>query len=191
MKQKWKIVSIKDCIKTLIIALILFAGVAFIPYSMGGEKSFFLLGVFPFSPNPVTAIADGQAKIIELLPTLEETISLIFPIINYVPIIYFSILALDVFFALLLLFFRVKALRILFKVISIILGVATIFCSLLLLICTLSGVIALSFGSLSVGFIESGLLSLILATLFSFFLIPKQFSWFSKPYRFEIKNKNV
>lgn len=197
MSEKWKHVSVGQCIGIIIGSLIL-ACVAFVPLTCIADGSGTITGVnFFFKGLPlvgteefqkVTAtIAGNSVTFINGIAkgALPEIVGIILNYaFTYNVYAYFGILALNVVCGLLLLLTRANGLRKFFKFFSVIFGIVMILVNITFLAEAVLNII------IQVGnetqfiylLLMSGVLPYIVLTLFSFILIFKQFGWFSDPY---------
>lgn len=191
MKQKWKIVSVKECIGIIILSLIFLISVSVIPCTVDGKESVFFLGLPLINANDVaTSISEGIVAIANVIGIDAAIYELIYKIIVYAPTVYTAILLFDILASLILSIFRTKPLRIIFRIFSIIFGFAMIYVFLSSLVSMIGIIFAAAKGSLTASFVLSGFISVAMITIFSFFMILKQFKWFRRPYNFEFKNRN-
>lgn len=197
MSEKWKHVSVGQCIGIIIGSLIL-AGVAFVPLTCIADNSGNITGVnffykgLPFIGverfQDVTAkIADNSFLFINGIAngSLPE---IVVTILNYAftynVYAYFGILAVNVVAGILLLIIRANGLRKFFKFFSVIFGIVMIFVNITFLAEAVSNfIIGMADKTTFINILLlSGVLPYIVLTLFSFILIFKQFGWFSDPY---------
>ena len=193
MKQKWKIVSVKECIGIIFLSLIFLISVSVIPCTVNNEQSVFILGLPLLTDKGVAiSIYEGITAFAVLLILNPEISKLVYNIIVYAPTVYTVILIADILFSLLLAILRAKPLRIIFRIFSMVFGVAFIYVFLSSLLSMIGIIIAAASGegALTASFVLSGFISIALITIFSFFMILKQFKWFRRPYDFEFKNRN-
>lgn len=187
MSDKWRFVSVGQCIRIIIFCLIP-ACVLFVPFSVGSaEGTILAFKKMPLIGNEEYFIYTGYSLEGLLRIIDNETVLEVFGFLfNYNFYAYFGILALTICFALALAICRVNVVRIVFRVFSILFAIAMIvlFFSYFAFFVG-SAVYYMSipgFEELSVHFLTGGIISNTAFALFSFILIFKYFKWFTKPY---------
>ncbi len=187
MSDKWRFVSVGQCVWIIIFCLISIC-VLFVPFSVGSADG----TILAFKKMPL--IGDGEYLMyagysLEGLSHIvedEKVLGIFNFLFEYNFYAYFGILILTICFALALAICRVNVVRIVFRVFSIIFAIAMIvlFFSYFAFFVG-SAVYYMSIPNLeelSVHFLTGGLISNAVFTLFSFILIFKYFKWFTKPY---------
>ncbi len=191
MKERWRNVSTKACVLTIIFSIVAIA-VAVIPFAFpeGGSLTF-TFSLLPLIGSGEIGLVAGAhiCSILGLIPQIPaEILSIIPDIYNYTLLVYFGILLADILFAVLLIITKFKALRIIFKIFSVIFSIAFLLIALVNLV-----YIAGIFYSIFVGGFENigdklllalrttGITTALGLTIFSFMLVKKQLKWFSKP----------
>lgn len=189
MNEKWRNVSIKECIGTILFAIFSCA-VALIPFAFGNGELIFSYARMPLVGDGEIIKFGGVAirNILDLIPQIPVYISENTEIIYYYTVLaYFAMLAADIVFALLLILFKSKILRIIFKFISVIFA----FAYFIIAIINLAYIVGsfLSIINDTENIIENiitlittyGITTALGFAIFGFALFKKQFKWFSKP----------
>ena len=189
MSDKWKYVSVGKCFKTILTALIM-ACVVFVPISFLTEAG----TVFTYTKLPyvgdgsITVLFENEARYLSLvLPGLNESqFGLVTTVLQYAFYTYFIILAVDIFFSLVLILFRSKVLRKLFELFSALFGLLMIVIALSLLAYVGLNALAVLKGETGLNdIVFTGGVPLMLAMfILSIILIFKQFTFFKRPYPF-------
>ncbi len=184
LNEKWRKVSVKQCISILIYACIAFL-VVFIPFAFSGGIKFTistlpLIGSGEFTTSGGTAIYNLLSKIFNV--PLVASVALYFSIVTA----YFIMLILDIIFALLLILTKSKALRIVFKIFSIIFSVVFFVVALVNILCV-AGLIVTAFTNPNIGtgvadmFKNRGIFAILAMIILSFMFFKMQMFWYSKP----------
>ncbi|MBE7087483.1 MAG: hypothetical protein E7369_04195 [Clostridiales bacterium] len=181
MSESSETVSKKQCISTIIFCAIA-SLVAFLPYTLSpyrpaieGMTSGYFFSLIP----------EAIGSLEQLFPIPPELLSMLQGFsVSFMPT-YFSILAMDIVAALLLLIFRSNILRVIFKIMSVVLAFYMIVVSLMALLSIIGSVfyfmgIVPPNDPAFVMLIVSSNLPFLGIYLFSTILIRKQFKWFSK-----------
>ncbi len=190
MSERWRNVSIKKCLGTILLAIIACA-VAVIPFTFGGSDGL----VFTF--KKLQYVGDGSIKIagegsiltiLNLIPKIPSSITdLVGDIYNYSTLVYFGILALDIVFSLLLIVTRFNFLRKIFRIFSIIFTIAFILIVILnlLYIAGIIYVLTEDFKNIGKNFVtafkSTGFTTALGFVFFGIILARKQLRFFKKP----------
>lgn len=192
-----KNITVGQCVKMIVLCVILIAVSLFIPFSFMKDGAFELS--FTFSKLPLigngefvlTALQslDGFGRFI----TMPETVTniLTYPM-SYFIYVFYSILLIDLIFAIFLLIFKNNILRRIFRIFSIIFGILMIviaLCSVITILGFIGQMLSVNFDMEVITKIltENGLITFIALLSISCTMIKKQFTWFPAPY----KNKLV
>lgn len=189
MNEKWRNVSVKECIGTILFAIFSCA-IALIPFSFGDGELIFSYARMPFVGDGEIIKFGGAAilNILDLIPQIPAYIGENTEIIYYYTVsAYFIMLAADIVFALLLILFKSKILRIIFKFISVIFA----FAYFIVAIVNLAYIVGSFLNVINdtenivdniITLITSyGITTALGFVIFGFVLFKKQFKWFSKP----------
>lgn len=187
MSDKWKYVSVGNCIKTIIVALIMLC-IVFVPISFATDAG----TVFTYAKLPVvgdgtvSALFETEASYVSLILTNlnESQINLIQTVSTYAFYAYFIILAADVVFAFILAIFRSRVMRKIFEIISILFGIAMIVISLSSLAFVVLNILAVLKGSADFNTIvyTGGVTTMLAMFVLALILVFKQFKFFRKPF---------
>ena len=182
-KQSWKFVSVWNCIKIIIFAIVALA-IIFIPVSINGESvsTYKILPIIGDGSFFETFINDNLASsIATIIPTIGAmgTVSTIFTVSTYA---FFIIIAIDVVFAILLIITRSNLLRAIFRLFSILFWFAMLFIGLAYLLY----VVAIVYGAIINGtltkLVDMGILIGLGFNVAALFICKKQSKWFKKPF---------
>ncbi len=183
-KDEVKNINVGQCVGT-IFACLFACLIVFVPFHFG-STSVLYKDVMPI-------IGDGSAQIthLDMTTTFFETFNLNYSTIlellsQYVPYVFFGILAVDIVMALLLIIFQATFLRVIFKIISIIFGFAMLGVALYYLIYIAGFIIPCLNLTEPFDFMSyldtSGVLVALVMVIFGFMFMGKQFKWFAKLY---------
>ncbi|MDY6366984.1 MAG: hypothetical protein SPL13_00475 [Clostridia bacterium] len=188
MSDRWKHVSVGDCVKILIFSLVILALALFVPYVYGGGEPF----AFTFQKLPL--IGDGSAKdafatevgyISNILPSLNESQLNLFQTIFTVAFYgFFVILLADILFSFILMIFRSRVLRIIFSALGKIFAVLLIVIALCSILFVAVNVYASIKGEIEFNYMvfTSGATPMLAIFILSIITCVKQFKFFNKPY---------
>ncbi len=188
---KYPVVSRWNCFKIIFYCLIV-ACTLFVPIVLDPLK-FAFQGVPLISDGHIAKLqvdfALGFSSLIGLENVLAQPLSMI---MEYCTLVFYGILALDIFFSLVLCVLPYNGVRIVFRIFSIIFGIAMLLLAFLYLSSFVGffGYLFMQAGdmnglvnNLGTQFLSSGILFFIACTVFAFTLIKRQFKWFAKrPY---------
>lgn len=189
---KYPVVSRWNCFKIifycLIVACTLFVPIVLDPQLIFGFQGAPLIGDGSIVKLQI-AFAHGFSSLIGLEGVLAQPLSMI---MEYCTLVFYGILALDIFFSLVLCALPFNGVRIVFRIFSIIFGICMFALAFLYLssfigffgyVFMVSGDINGVLNNLGTQFLSSGLLFFLACTVFAFTLIKRQFKWFAKrPY---------
>jgi hypothetical protein len=190
MKERWRNVSTRDCLGTIIFSVIALLIVVVVPFSFSDSITL-TYKTMPFVGDGtfITFGTEALEGVFSLIPNASEYASLAEPLFTYATYAFFLILGADVIFALLLIITRFKFLRIIFRIISIILSLATLILGFVFLAYVVGSFIPLIMGG-NVQDIANdiilivktqGITTALVISILSFILVRKQLKWFRKP----------
>ncbi len=190
MIQKWKYVSVSDCVKIIIFSVIMLL-IAFIPFSFSSDTTSQVLSlkILPIigSEQEILEssreiIINGISATISTIPS--STLDLLNTFFSLSFDLFFGIVLFDLVASIILAITRVNVLRKILRVISIICGFAMIFINICCILYVLGIVCTViqNFEELNTVVLSNGTLFFIVMQVFSLILAVKQFKWFSKPY---------
>ncbi len=187
MSQKWRYVSVSQCIWTIVFCIIA-AAVLFIPFSLGtAEGTILAFKAMPLigDGSYVNLTSNAVSGIERIVPNA-TVLSIATFLFKYSVYAYFGILAITILFALALAICRVNVVRIIFRVFSIIFAIVMIVISLTFFAFFVGNLVFfLSEGlitNISHHFLTSGYIVTFGFMILSFILIFRFFKWFAKPY---------
>lgn len=187
MSDKWRFVSVGQCVSTIIFCIIALC-VFFVPFSVGSTEG----TILAFSKMPLIGNGEYLIHAEQSLQGLarfvkdETVLSCLKFCFDYNFYAYTGILLVTILFSLILAICRVNVVRVIFRIFSIFFAIIMIFLFLSFFAFFVGSTIYyLSIPELtdfSVHFLTGGQISNFAFELFSFILIFRYFKWFTKPY---------
>ncbi len=182
VSKKIKKVWIGQCLGTIFCSIIVFLTV-FIPYSIG-DKITFSYEYMPILGNG-EMITNQLGVVTNFLGAIGVSAGILDVFFSLNVLTFYGILAINVFFSLLLIITRVNAIRVIVKIFSMIFGIVMILIAFSYIFIVVSIIYSLFSGHYPLfdvvnSVLTSGIIYYFATVFFAFAMISRQFSWYKK-----------